>query len=68
MKPSERIIEIQRAIIAERIAKLETDGTASFLHKISGASTEEITEHERRNPLVLLAAIVAYLDEQHDKA
>lgn len=69
MKPSERIEQLQRQIADERTkeALKQKTGGESFLMAVTGTSEADLAEHYLRDHLTLLAAIVAYLDEQASK-
>jgi hypothetical protein len=64
MKPSDRIFEIAKQVAAGRQAEAKTHPSYDFLAKVSGMVEAEQLESLEREPRTLLAAIVAYLDEQ----
>lgn len=67
MKPSERILQLRDLIIDGRLKELEGRPGIDFLLKVSGTSTEDARASLARDPAILIAAVVMYLDETHGK-
>jgi hypothetical protein len=70
-KPSERIEELRLAVVDE-MARRDEANTADaplreFLRKISGTTKADMAEYRLKDPWVTIAAIIAYLDEAHEK-
>ena len=67
MKPSDRIFELAEQIAAQRHEEFRASPGYSLLAKVSGMDEAEQLAATKREPRTLMAAIVAYLDEQAPK-
>lgn len=63
MKPSERIAELQRELIRARLAQRRTSAEI-FMLKVAGMTDAELAQGLMTNTDVMIAAILAYLDER----
>lgn len=74
MSPMDRIGELARAVVDERIntatSKLNSGdhSTAEFLMKITGTSKADMAEVMLKDPMTWITAIVAYLNERDKDA
>lgn len=66
-KPSDEIVAIQDLVIAERVKEMLTQPGTDFMMKISGTTEENMRDSLKRDPHILMAAVVMYLDLEHER-
>jgi len=64
MKPSEYIEALVASHVDDRLKKARGDDTSGFMLTLMGTSDEEFKAAARREPLVWIGAIIAWLDSQ----
>ena len=65
-RPSERIAELARLIVDERMKELPSDSAAQLIIKVTGTGIADVAAGILAKPETWITAMVAFLEEQYN--